>query len=80
VLTVVRSGRDARAAEPVDLHVAIGTRWQNIPMAPIPGAPGTYAVGVPLPETAGTTLRYYYSTRSDAGEEVFSALYSARLR
>jgi len=80
VLTVVRGGRDARAAEPVHLHVAVDERWQDLVMAPIPGAPGTHAVGVPLPVVIGKTIRYYFSTRSDAGDEVFSAIYSARLR
>ena len=80
VLTVVRGGRDARSEQPVHLHLAVDDRWQDLVLAPIPGAPGTHAVGVPLPIVPGKALRYYFSTRSDAGEEVFSAIYSARLR
>jgi hypothetical protein len=80
VLTAVRTGVDSRANQPVHLHFAAGDSWQDLVMAPIPGAPGTHAVGLPLPEAPGKTVRYYFSTTSDGGEEVFSAIYSARVR
>ncbi len=80
IFTVVRRGLDAPSGQPVHLHVEIGGRWSDLAMAAIPGAPGTFAVGVPLPTEAGSGIRYYFSTASTDGETVFTNIYTARVR
>jgi hypothetical protein len=61
---------------PYYLHLEVDEHWQDLVMAPVPGAPGTHAVGVPLAETPGKAIRYYVSTMSDGGERF--RVYAAR--
>ncbi len=80
VLTALRRGLDAHSADPIHLHYAIAGAWQDLVMAPVPGAAGTHAVGLPLGDASGQTVRYYFSTTADGDETVYSRIYSVRLR
>jgi hypothetical protein len=80
ILTVQVKGPSA-AATYLNLHVEEDGVFKNYPMGPVPGAPGTYAVGLPVSrELHGKRLRYYFATAAEGETPVVTKIFTVPLR
>jgi hypothetical protein len=80
ILTVEVRG-PAGTATYLDLRVEEGGTFQAFPMGPVPGAPGTYAVGLPISrERHGKRLRYYFVTAAEGELPVVTKIFTVPLR
>jgi hypothetical protein len=80
ILTVDVKG-PAGTATYLDLRVEERGTFRSFPMGPVPGAPGTYAVGLPLSrERHGKQLRYYFATAAEGELPVVTKIFSVPLR
>jgi hypothetical protein len=80
ILTVDVKG-PAGAATYLNLHVETNGVFKAVPMGPVAGAPGTYAVGLPVTrEQNGKQLRYYFTTAADGEEPVVTRIFEVPLR
>jgi hypothetical protein len=54
--------------------------WTTIPMGHVPGAPGTFAAGLPVDQALhGKTLRYFMST-AEGEAKVETAIFAVPIR
>lgn len=80
ILTVQVKGPSASATY-LNLHVEENGVFKAYPMGPVPGAPGTYAVGLPVSrELHGKRLRYYFATAAEGETPVVTKIFVVPLR
>ena len=80
ILTVQVKGPSA-AATYLNLRVEENGAFKSYPMGPVPGAPGTYAVGLPISqEHHGKRLRYYFATAAEGETPVVTKIFAVPLR
>ncbi|HWN81864.1 MAG TPA: PEGA domain-containing protein, partial [Candidatus Udaeobacter sp.] len=80
ILTVQVTGPSAVATY-LNLHVEERGAFRPYPMGPVPGAPGTYAVGLPVTrELHGKRLRYYFATAAEGESPVVTKIFTVPLR
>ena len=79
ILTAMVRGEGVLVAR-IDLHVMEADGWTVIPMGQVPGAPGTYAAGLPIDRALhGKALRYYMAT-AEGEAKVETPIYSVPIR
>jgi hypothetical protein len=81
ILTAICGGIRPSSHQKLHLNYTIDGGWTRRAMGSIPGAPGTYAIGLPVPPgPAERNLRYYFSTEADSGQEVVTPIFRIGIR
>jgi hypothetical protein len=80
LLTVTLHGQGAGRRHKVHLHLGIDETWKRLTMGPVPGATGTYVIGLPVTSNhVGESVRYYFSVDDVAGQTAYSAIHTVAL-
>lgn len=82
LLTATCDGLESSPTTKLYMHYAIDESWDRLPMGEVPGAFGTYVIGLPVgAERAGKKLRYYFSIPLGSGEQpIYSSIFSTPIR